>query len=104
MNTFYNFETKTVINPLEKITHFYVSPYMPDNFRMLGLDKKVENMSDLSVGVTPQKHIVTVFKIEQLISGDCSIKWTSDDVFCINNRIWCKIIDPTCVRVDTVRW
>lgn len=104
MNTFFNFETRKSVNPLEKITSFYVSPYMPDNFRLLALDEKIGEMSDVSIGVTPEKHIVSVFDIKFLIKGDCMIKWCSDVSFCINGKIWCKIVSDNCVRVDTVRF
>lgn len=34
MQTFYNFTTKTVVDPLADIKHFYVNPYMPDNMKL----------------------------------------------------------------------
>ena len=104
MNTFFNFETGKSVNPLEKITSFYVSPYMPDNFKLLNLDEKLADITDINAAVTPERHVVTVFPINHLIKGDCIIKWSSEVSFCINGKIWCKIVADNCVRVDTVRF
>lgn len=105
MKTFFNFKTKTVINPLEKINHFFSSPYMPDNMRLLNLAEKLETMQSAITSVDDKGHVVTLFPIEMLVDGDVMIDWRSEDSFCINNRIWCKIVGKNrdIVRVDTVK-
>ena len=106
MQTFFNFTTKTVVNPLEKITHFFNSPYMPDNMRLLNLAKKLEKLPDVTTSVTENGHIVILFPIEVLVNGDCLIQWKSEDSFCINRSIYCKIVgvERNIVRIDTVRF
>jgi len=108
MNTFFNFQTKTTVNPLEKVEHFYTNPYMPDNQRLLKLADKLSSFEDDAVFTSDTKEgfIVTLFPIEMLVKGDCFIKWTSLDSFTINGSIWCKIVgdDRDVVRVDTVRF
>lgn len=108
MQTFYNFTTKTVVDPLADIKHFYVNPYMPDNMKLLGLKDKLIKLADdqVTVCATKEGHIAVLLPIELLVKGTCSVKWTEPDKFCINNRIWCKIVgdDMDIVRVDTVRF
>lgn len=106
MKTLFNFKTKQVINPLEKINYFFSSPYMPDNMRLLNLAEKLEQMDSAITSVTEQGHVVTLFPIEMLVDGDCMIDWRTEDSFCINSTIWCKIVGKkkNIVRVDTVRF
>jgi hypothetical protein len=109
MQTFYNFTTKTVVDPLANLKYFYVNPYMPDNMKLLGLRAKLIQSGDdeITTSVTKEGHVITLFSIEMLVpAGTCAIKWTEPDKFCIDNRIWCKIVgdDMDTVRVDTVRW
>jgi len=108
MQTFYDFTTKTVVDPLKGLEYFYTNPYMPDNQKLLGLNKKLISMPDDSIttAATKEGHVVVLFPIELLVTGTCAIKWTEHDKFCINNRIWCKIVgdDNNIVRVDTVRY
>ena len=108
MNTFFNFQTKTTVNPLEKVEYFYNNPYMPDNHKLLKLADKMRSAKDDTVftSITKDDLVVSLFPIEMLVKGDCFIKWTSLDSFTINGSIWCKIVgdDKNVVRVDTVRF
>jgi hypothetical protein len=108
MQTFYNFTTKSVIDPLANLKYFYVNPYQPDNMKLLNLKYKLMQSGDTQITTcaTKEGFIVTLFPIEMLVPTDtCSIKWIEHDKFCINNRIWCKILgeDMDTVRVDTVK-
>ena len=108
MQTFYNFTTKTVVDPLANIKYFYVNPYMPDNMKLLKLAHKIRknNIQDIVSTITDEGIIVTLLPLELIVEGVCSIKWTEPDKFCIDNRIWCKIVgtDMDTVRIDTVRF
>lgn len=106
MQNNYNFKTKTVIDPLASIEFFYVNTYMPGNIKLLGLSDKLSKSGQLNLNVcsTTEEHLAILFPIDMLVDGPCHVKWTEEDKFCINNRIWCKIINETIIRVDTVRW
>lgn len=43
MEFFYNFNSKQVVNPLDKITHFFVNPRMIDSWLSLKLGDKVKD-------------------------------------------------------------
>lgn len=106
MQTFYDFTTKTVVDPLLSLKYFYVNPYMPDNMKLLNLKEKLIASGDdyITTCATKEGFIVTLFPIGELVKGTCAVKWTEHDKFCINNRIWCKIVNEDTVRVDTVRF
>jgi len=96
----FNFQTMKEVNPLENLEFFYISPYMPDNFIMLGLNKR-EIMPE-GTAVTEKGHFVTYFPISGIIQGNVHIKWRSEENFVINNRIYCKIVKKNVIRIDTV--
>lgn len=96
----FNFQTMKEVNPLESLEFFYISPYMPDNFIMLGLNKR-EIMPE-GTAVTEKGHFVTYFPISGLIQGNVHIKWRSEDNFVINHKIYCKIVKKNVIRIDTV--
>jgi len=108
MQTFYNFQTKKVIDPLKKINHFYISPYKPENFQMLHIADKIAQLKDYDIitSCDEKGHVVTVLPINLLIEGDCMVKWCDNDHFCINGKIYCKIVGDKrdTVRIDTVRF
>jgi hypothetical protein len=108
MNTFYNFTTKTVVDPLANIKHFYINPYMPENHKLLRIEHKIRknNVQDVVNTITDEGILVTLLPLELIVEGVCSIKWTEPDKFCIDNRIWCKIVghNMDTVRIDTVRF
>ena len=94
----FNFETMEEVNPLKNLQYFYINPYMPDNFRLLSLNK----MDVYGTSVTERGHFVTYFPISCLIKGNVHIKWKEDDKFVINNRIYCKIMKTNVIRIDSV--
>jgi len=108
MKTFFNFTTGKSINPLENIKYFYTNPYMPENMRLLNLAEKLGELEsgDVITSNDEKGHIVTLFPIDMLIKGDVMIEWKSQESFCINGKMWCKITgeDKDCVRVDTIRF
>lgn len=108
MNTLYNFQTKTVTNPLDKITHFYVSPYQPDSQLMLNMKQILieaqEKNLEVLVRSTGRGHIVCLFPIELLFKGNVTVKFTTEMKFTVNNNIYCDICgqDTSVIRIDTV--
>lgn len=108
MKTFFNFTTGKSINPLENIKYFYTNPYMPENMRLLNLAEKLGELTreDIAITFDEKGHIVTLFPIDMLIKGDVMIDWRTQDSFCINGKMWCKITgdDKDFVRVDTIRF
>lgn len=83
MNTFmFDFNTgKTVTNPIEGITHFYVSPYViPDVWAVLNLSDKIKidniDMDLVIEGRSKLPVIVMPFSILNL--GKCMIKLNED--------------------------
>jgi len=94
----FNFETMEEVNPLKNLKFFYINPYMPDNFRLLGLDK----MDVYGTSITEKGHFVIYFPISCLIKGNVQIKWKEANRFVINNRIYCNIVKNNVIRVDTI--
>jgi hypothetical protein len=41
MEFFYNFNSKQVVNPLDKVTHFFINPYQISGWKTLNLGDKV---------------------------------------------------------------
>ena len=80
---------------------------MPENFRLLNMVEKIVDLADdkIITSCDAKGHIITLFPIDLLVKGDCSIRWITMDNFCINNSIWCKIVggEKDIVRVDTVK-
>lgn len=102
MHTFYNFETKKVINPLETIEQFFVSPYMKEGEKTLDLVGKVQKHSPDIVVTDWNEFLIHLLPIGLLITGNVMIKWNSADSFVINKKIYCKIITEKIIRIDTV--
>jgi hypothetical protein len=88
------------VNPLESLEFFYISPYMPDNFIMLGLAKREKQPTGIFTLING--HFVPYFNINDLIDGTVHIKWRSKDNFVINHKIYCKIVEKNVIRIDTV--
>lgn len=81
MNTFmFDFSNgKTITNPLEGITHFYVSPYeVPSVWTLLNLGDKVDGM-DLDVVLESHTNLpVIIMPLSILNLGKCIIKLHDD--------------------------
>lgn len=106
MKQFFNFKTKKEENPLEKITRFFINPYMPGNYKLLNLkDKYKEILAHETQLVTEDGYIPCVsFPIEYLVNDTAFIEWRSDYQFIINNSIYCKIVSEDTIRIDTVKF
>jgi hypothetical protein len=106
MAQFFNFQERKSVNPLKKITRFFVNPYMPENYRLLNLSKHYDDLQTDQVGiVTEDGHVPCItFPIEFLVEDTAFIEWRSESKFVINKSIWCQIVDEQTIRVDTVRF
>lgn len=98
--THFNFQTMKEVNPLKSLEFFYINPYMPDNFIRLGLNKR--EIIPEGTAVTEKGHFVIYFSISNLIKGDVHIKWTDEDKFVINRKIYCKVIKKNVIRIDSI--
>ena len=80
---------------------------MPDNFRTLRIADKLAELKDydISTSCDDKGHVITLLPIDMLVDGDCMIRWCDQDHFCINGKIYCKIVGDNrdTVRIDTVR-
>ena len=108
MEFFYNFNSGKVVNPLDKITHFFVNPYQIGSWIMLGLDKKVD---DCDVVIQESTGLpIIILPISLLNLEDVHIKMENNGNMLITNklgRLTQKIYaKPTeqrhIVRIDTV--
>lgn len=81
MNTFmFDFKSgKTITNPLDGVTHFYVSPYdLPSVWTLLNLGDKVEP-TDLDIVFESHTNLpVIVMPFSILNLGKCVIKMNDD--------------------------
>ena len=108
MEFFYDFNSNQVVNPLDRITHFFVNPYMIGSWKMLGLDKKV---SDCEVVIQESTGLpIIILPISLLNLEKVHVKMENNGNMLITNRL-SKVIQkiyakPTeqqhIVRVDTV--
>ena len=85
MEFFYNFSSKQVVNPLERITHFFVNPYMMDSWKMLGLGDKVDNC-DVVIQESTGLPII-ILPISLLGLEKVHVKMESNGNMLITNRI-----------------
>lgn len=103
---YYSFDTKEVINPLDSVTHFYVSPHIPESARMLNLQEKATGTDKLQVDWTNTGLPVVLFPISILKLETVLVSITSEDKVIIkkgNTRIYVKFTeDPKIIRIDTV--
>mgnify|MGYP003348313691 CR=1 FL=1 len=110
MTHFFNFQTGTSVNPLEKITHFFINPYMADNFKLLKLAERITNneIAEEDVMVAPLKtgHVVTMFAIKHLVEDTAMVKWTASNKFQVHAKsgriIYCHVVTDEAIRIDTI--
>jgi hypothetical protein len=108
----FDFSTRKVVNPLEKVNSFIVNPYMPQTAQSLKLEKLSGDKGVFAMNVTYHKEIpCPVFPIDILQLGECMIKWSEDNKGQIIKRCECgnhkttiyfQIIHPNLIRLDTV--
>jgi hypothetical protein len=108
MEFFYDFNSNQVVNPLDRITHFFVNPYMIGSWKMLGLDKKV---SDCEVVIQESTGLpIIILPISLLNLEKVHVKMENNGNMLITNRlskvtqkIYAKPTEQKhIVRIDTV--
>lgn len=105
----YNFKTREIVNPLDRIMRFYVNPYMPSSAQALNVeglwnehftnnDSEVNFVNGIPVIVFP----LDILKLEQ-----ASIRISSPDKYVITTDkmvLYIKLFPdmPWICRIDTV--
>lgn len=85
MEFFYNFNSNQIVNPLDRITHFFVNPYMIGSWKMLGLDKKV---TDCDVVIQESTGLpIIILPISLLNLENVHVKMENNGNLLITNKI-----------------
>ena len=79
MQQHFNFKTGKSVNILEQITHFYINPYMPDNFKHLRIKERIETYNEIDTDevmtvIANSEHVVTLFPIKYLASDTVRLR------------------------------
>ena len=108
MEFFYNFNSSQVVNPLDRITHFFVNPYQIGSWKMLGLGDKA---SDCDVVIQESTGLpIIILPISLLNLNKVHVKMESNGNMLITNKlskvtqkIYAKPTEQQhIIRVDTV--
>jgi len=116
MEFFYNFNSKQVVNPLDKVTHFFINPYQIDSWKTLGLGDKVKDCDDVIQESTGLPIIILPIELLELINvhvkmeknGNMTVTKRTNNLsgvknFYINTTLYIKPTSQShIVRVDTV--
>ena len=111
MEFFYDFNSKQVVNPLDKITKFFINPLMMESWKTLRLGDKIDNINCDVVIQEKTGLPIIILPIEILELNQCSVKLRNDGSMVIdkkgmNNCIITLYVKPTSmvdvVRIDTV--
>lgn len=82
MNTFmYDFSNgKTITNPLDGVTHFYVSPYdLPTVWILLNIGEKAKDCPDVDLVIQTHTNLpIIIMPLSILNLGKCMIKMYDD--------------------------
>ncbi len=102
----YDFKTREVVNPLDKIKSFYVNPYMPDSAQSLNVEKLWNETTDREVRFTSGVPAL-VFPIDVLNLETASVRISSPDKYIVtsgNRVLYIKLFPemPYMCRIDTV--
>jgi hypothetical protein len=106
MKQFFDFEKGIEFNPAKTLNYFFISPYKPDNARLINLEKKVIDKLGNDFSFTWYRGMpVAVFPIEVLDLGKCVITWESIENGIIhsgNIKYYFRFVDAYTVRIDTI--
>lgn len=47
--TFFNFNTKTEVNPLETVDSFFINPHMLDGYKTLNIREKIADLTETNI-------------------------------------------------------
>lgn len=111
MQQHFNFKTGKSVNILEQITHFYINPYMPDNFKHLRIKERIEmdneeeDNDEILTVVANSEHVVTLFPIKYLASDTVRVEHTEENKFKVHigeRVIYCHMVSSSVIRIDTI--
>lgn len=110
MQQHFNFKTGKSVNILEQITHFYINPYMPDNFKHLRIKERIETYNEIDTDevmtvVANSGHVVTLFPIKYLASDTVRVEHTEENKFKVHigeRVIYCHMVSSSVIRIDTI--
>jgi hypothetical protein len=72
--TFFNFNTKTEVNPLENVDTFFINPYMLEGYKTLNIREKIMNLDETIVNFYNDLPVV-LLPISVLDLGVVQIKY-----------------------------
>ena len=116
MEFFYNFDSKQVVNPLDKVTHFFINPYQISGWKILNLADKVKDCdvviqesTGLPIIILPisvlelnQVHVKMEKNGEMIVTKKTNNRSGVKNLY-ITTTLYIKPTDqPHIVRVDTV--
>jgi hypothetical protein len=110
MEFYYDFNSKQVVNPLDKITKFFINPLMMEGWKTLRLGDKIDSINcDIVIQEKTGLPII-MLPIELLNLKQCKVKLRDDGSIIIyttmGNSSLRLYVKPTSmvdvVRIDTV--
>ena len=112
MEFFYNFKEGKIVNPLDKVSHFYVNPRIIDSWKTLELGDKLAEGDDIVVKIIGGLPVI-ILPISLLTLNVVHIKVNVDGGMIITTdvraggivtlKIYAKPTeDATVIRVDSV--
>ena len=106
MKQFFDFEKGREFNPAKALEKFFISPYMPDNARLINLEKKVKDGIGEDFGFIWYRGLpVPVFPISILDLGKSIVTWESIENGIIhsgNRKFYFRFVNEDTVRIDTI--
>ena len=106
----YDFKTREIVNPLDKIVRFYINPFMPESAKTLNIEQLWTEVFETSTDAEV-KFVngipVTVFPINMLHLDRVSVRISSSDKYVITTDklvLYIKLFPatPYLCRIDTV--
>lgn len=74
---FYDFKSKQEVNPLDKVTSFFIDPHNPNNYKLLDIEEKITDLDETTVGFWKGMPTL-VLPIETLNLGVTQVHFNDD--------------------------
>lgn len=109
MDFMYDFNSKQVVNPLDKVTKFFINPLIMESWKTLRLGDRIKGEHDVVIQEKTGLPII-ILPIELLELNQCRVKLRDDGSMIIHTRMGNNnlrlYVKPTemvnIVRIDTV--